>query len=1095
MGNEDPLDTQLDPDKSVASGLSAAEFEDVQEIGRGGFGVVYRCTQPGLDRMVAVKVLTDALNEENQQRFLREQRAMGRLSGHPNIVNVLHVGTTESGRPYIVMQYHPRDSVEVQIRRHGPLALSEVLRLGVKVAGALETAHHLGILHRDVKPANILLTDYGEPVLTDFGIAHIAGGFKTSTGTVTGSPAFTAPEVLAGGAASVAADIYGLGATLFAAITGHAAFERRSGEQLIAQFLRITTEPVPDLHLQGIPADVSEAVEWAMSRDPQARPSAAAFGEALREIQLRHGLPVDAMAMHPGVEVATGRERASGSGGSPRNGRHVSAFSYGRSTKGNLPLELTSFIGRRSELTEVRSLLSVSRLVTLTGIGGVGKTRLAMRVAGKVQHEFSGGVWLVELGEFHDDHLLVDVIAGALGLRDQSATPVREILVDFLATRELLLVLDNCEHMVDAVAELAEALLQTCPGLRILATSREPLEIGGEAAVRVPPLTVPDPDHAPSLQRLPRYDAVTLFAERAIRAEPTFALTDDNRVAVARICHRLDGLPLPIELAAARLRAMTPEQILDRLNDRYALLTRGGRGAPSRQQTLRGCIDWSYALCSAQERQMWGRLSVFAGTFELDAAGDICGSDLTPEELLDVVTSLVDKSILTREESHGVVRFGMLETLLAYGREKAQESGEFEELRRRHRDWYHRLALDAEADWISSRQAVWIALFKQEKPNLREAMEFCLSDDDNAVDVGLQIAAALYWPWACAGFFGETQRWLDRLLARGTDRASVSLVKALVVDSLLAGYQGDLQDEADLVERARPLAEQIQDPMAGALVAHADGVHGLFSGDLVHACPRLEEALVVFRDVGHVALQVEALWMLGMAYGLLGEDPDRSIDWNKEALAITESRGEPGYRGYVLWSMGVAQWRNGNRSRATDLLHQALRLLRLVDDPGGVAHCLEALAWIAGSEGEPRRAGVLLGSAETIGRAVGVPPVYVPKLLVYHEECVRATRQALGGPRFESARKEGAAGFEAVVAYELGERAPQKPSDASVNLTKRELEVGELVAEGLTNKEIAARLVISLRTAQGHVEHLLTKLGFNSRAQIAAWIVEQRQSP
>ncbi|GAA4470869.1 hypothetical protein GCM10023094_00510 [Rhodococcus olei] len=556
MTDADPLRTERDVAAVVVGELGAAGFDGAEEIGRGGFGVVYRCNQSALERTVAVKVLTAEWDEENRERFLREQRAMGRLTGHPNISGVLQVGTTEGGRPYLVMPYHPQGSLDARIRVHGPLTQEEVLRLGVKTAGALETAHRVGIVHRDVKPANILLTDFGEPALTDFGIAHITGGFETATGTVTGSPAFTAPEVLGGDPPSTAADVYGLGATLFAALTGHAAFERRSGEQVVAQFLRITTQPVPDLRETGVDDEMAAVIERAMARAPQDRPAAAAFGEQLQELQGRSGFPVDEMALR-----AESAEEHAGGPAAPvplTTGRPPSPSGASADGKGNLPVELSTFVGRRSELTEAKRLLAVSRLVTLTGIGGVGKTRLALRVAANAGRVFADGVWLVELGELHDGALLADVIAAALGVRPQSTRPLQQVMVDFLAPRELLLVLDNCEQVVDATAELAETLLSTCPKLRILATSRESLNVGGEAVLRVPPLTLPDPDHEPSLHGMPRYDAVTLFAERAEAALPGFELTADNAATVAQICARLDGLPLAIELAAARLRVLSP---------------------------------------------------------------------------------------------------------------------------------------------------------------------------------------------------------------------------------------------------------------------------------------------------------------------------------------------------------------------------------------------------------------------------------------------------------------------------------------------------------------------------------------------------------
>ncbi|MFC9764335.1 protein kinase [Rhodococcus jostii] len=1085
MGEGDPLDTQRFP-PSPAAELGGSGFADVQEIGRGGFGVVYRCTQAELERTVAVKVLTVELDEENRARFFREQRAMGRLTGHPNIVNILQVGATDSGRPYTVIPYHPQDSLDVRIRRHGPLPLGQVLRHGVKIAGALESAHRLGVLHRDVKPANILLTDYGEPELADFGIAHISGGFETATGAVTGSPAYTAPEVLGGEPPSPAADVYGLGATLFSALTGHAAFERRSGEQVVAQFLRITTQEVPDLRERGLPDDVSAVIARAMSRVPDQRPATAAdFGEELRTLQRAHGFLVDEMPLRTEPDTQ-GNDRRPGSEVGPRLTGASAPI-----TTGNLPLELTSFVGRRHELTEAKNLLTGSRLVTLTGIGGVGKTRLALRVASAVQREYSDGVRLVELGELRDAVSLVDSIAGALGVRDHSARPLRDVLIEFLAPREVLLVLDNCEHMVDAVAELVGPLLHTCPRLRILATSREPLGIGGEAVLRVPPLAVPDPQRTPSLRGLPKYDAVTLFTERANAAVPGFALTDDNAAAVAGICHRLDGLPLPIELAAARLRAMSPEHILGRLTDRYGLLTRGSRGAPTRQQTLRLCIDWSFELCTAGEQLVWGRVAVFAGSFELDAAEQVCGEGLDPDELLDTLTSLVEKSILIREEHGSVVRFRMLETLREYGYEELEQTGEAVALRRRHRDWYEALALDAEAEWISARQLEWIARLKREQPNLREALEFGIDDDPAA---GLRTAAALRWFWTSQGLYNEGRRWLNHLLARYPVEPTIDRIKALYCASVMADVQGDLESGAALVAEARTLTARTSDPMMRALVADADGTLALYNGDLERARSRLGTALAEFRECGERTLETSALYLLGTTYGLSGST-EQAVESLERVLAITEMHGEKVYRSHSLWALGIAVWQQGDVDRAIRLLDQSLELTRQVHSPRFAAACLGALAWIACERRDAVRAAILMGAAEGLARSVGSAVVIHSNLLVHQQNCDQEARKRLGGAVFEEAHRKGRSlNFDAAIAYALLERqagTSTPAGDGSPRLTKRERQVAGLIAEGLTNQAIADRLVISPRTAQGHVEHILAKLGFTSRAQVAAWVVEQ----
>lgn len=999
--DSDPLTTQRDAGLAVAAELGAAGFDDAEEIGRGGFGIVYRCTQVTLDRVVAVKVLTTE-PDENRERFWREQRAMGRLTGHPNIVGVLQVGETKSSYPFLVMQYHRRGSLEARIRERGPLSLEEMLRLGVKMAGALASAHRLEILHRDIKPGNILFTDFGEPALSDFGIAHITGGFKTAAGTFTGSPAFTAPEILRGDPPSTVSDVYGLGATLFCAVTGHAAFERRSGEQLVAQFVRIAGESAPDLRDRGIPDDVAAVVERAMSRDVDERPSAMTLGDEIRRIQASHGVPVDEMALReePGAE---------------RVERHAVLTPTGRRTLGNLPLELTSFIGRRSELSKVTSALSKSRLVTLTGIGGIGKTRLALRAAGEARADFTGGVWFADLSEVRDGSRPVDAVAAIFGLRDESGRSLQAMLVEFLSTRQLLLVLDNCEQAVDAVAKLAETLLRACPELRILATSIEHLGIGGELMLPLSPLACRDADAEPRQDALPDSDAVALFAERAAAAVPGFALTDDNRTTVARICSQLDGLPLAIELAAARLRVMSPAQILERLADRYALLTHGSRGAPTRQQTLRCSIGWSYDLCTAAEQQLWGQLSVFAGSFELEAAEGICADGLDPGDLVDLMSSLVEKSILIRAEFKGVVRFRFLETLREYGRTQIGKTHEYAQLRRRHADWYRQLVRDAAAEWVSAHQVSWIDRLERDLVNVREALEFMVPEDSGTA---LGMAAALSPFWVSRGLLGEGRRWLDRTLAAAPREPTAQRVEALYYATLLAGLQGDPPAGAARARELQALVEQVPDPMAHRLAHIADGFTALFGGDLSHACEILENAVGAGGDLRR---EVDTLLVLAWARELRG-DLDEALAVNQKALALLESHGESVYRSYALWATGIAKWREGDRDEGAKLLERGLRLARELNDRRTAASCIEALAWIAGDADQPRRAVVMIAAAEALGQAVHSSVVVFPKLLEHEADCERHAHDALSAEEYDSARRRGSSmGFGEAVAYALAE--------------------------------------------------------------------------
>ncbi|MFD4293600.1 ATP-binding protein [Rhodococcus sp. NPDC058532] len=757
-----------------------------------------------------------------------------------------------------------------------------------------------------------------------------------------------------------------------------------------------------------------------------------------------------------------------------------------RGKAGNLPHELTSFVGRRRESTEARRLLAASRLVTLTGIGGVGKTRLALRVAEESRRAFPDGVWLAELGPLSSPDMVEDAVSSALGVRELMPHQPWS-LADHLADRHLLLILDNCEHLLDAVAELAGSLLRGCRELRILATSREPLGIAGEAVLRVPPLAVPDPDRPQRRRGTPRYESVVLFEERAGAAVPGFGVTDDNRAAVTRICQRLDGLPLPIELAAARLRAMSPDQILQRLTDRYRLLGVGIRGAPSRQQTLRLCIDWSHELCTPPERELWGRLAVFAGRFELDAAAAICGEGIDPDELFDLVASLVDKSILNRDDDG----YRMLETLRDYGADRLAESGERDRLLRRHRDWYEKLVLRAEAEWVGADQLMWLARLHAERPNMRAAMRFCLADPAEA-EAGLRIASAMGHYCLSRGQIQEGRHWLDAALEHQGGAPTAARVRALCTDILLAGNQGEVVAAAARLAEARAAVAALADPWLEGLLAHAEGYLAVFSGDLQRALDRFRRALSGLRVDAHSVPYISSLLGIALAHAVLG-DLDRAAAFQEQALAITEPSGESLYRSYSLCILGLAYIRT-DRNRARTLLEQGLDLDRKSDDVVGTAISVEALAWIADLDGDQGRAAVLLGAAQAMWHAVGSAGVTVPALREFHEQCMERTRRGLGDRAFAVAFRRGAdSAFEDTIAHALGEQ-PVTPVPTETVLTRRERQVADLVARGMTNRAIAEALVISRRTAEGHVEHVLTKLGFNSRSQIAAWVAERKGS-
>ena len=768
---------------------------------------------------------------------------------------------------------------------------------------------------------------------------------------------------------------------------------------------------------------------------------------------------------------------------------------------GNLPAELTSFVGRRDELAEVRRLLAGSRLVTLTGVGGVGKTRLALRAAAGLRRAFRDGVWLVQLDQVRDEALVAQAVAGALGLQDQAGYSPAASLAEYLAGRQLLLVLDNCEHVVDAAAKLADVLLRAAAGLRVLATSRESLNMTGESVLAVPPLAAPAAGRRLSVAELARFPAAGLFAERAAQVVPGFALTEANMAAVAGICRRLEGLPLAIELAAARLPVLSPEQIDVRLGDRLGLLTRGGRTRPARQQTLRASIEWSYELCSQAERLLWVRLSVFAGGFELDAAEGICADHrLAADQVLDLLAALAGKSILIAEHGKGVARYRLPETLREFGQERLQESGEYTALRRRHRDWHEQLARRADTGWLSPQIADLTARLFREHANVQAAQDFCQAEPGEA-EAGLRIALHvwLFYYWN-AGHVSEGRYRLGQALAQAGE-PTVWRARGLLLASFLAAVNGDLGAVQPLLEQGTGLAGQLDDPATRAFAAWVAGHVCLFAGDLPHAIAHSEEGLAVLPAAAVGGRQrAHLLICLANAAGLAG-DEERAVGCHQQLAALTEAGSEyirRAYAAYSLWALGAAAWRRGDLDRATALHQQSLRLHR--NDRMGSTFCVEALAWIAASRHQYDRAAVLLGAATGLWQFMGTTLDGNQHVAGYHRDCERQARQALGETAFQAAYHRGldlpAADAVAYALQQPPKKPRKKPPAPAVSdgapLTPREMQVARLVAGGHSNKEIAGELVISQRTAEGHVERILAKLGFTSRAQIAAWVAASR---
>lgn len=764
---------------------------------------------------------------------------------------------------------------------------------------------------------------------------------------------------------------------------------------------------------------------------------------------------------------------------------------------GNLPAEVTSFVGRRRELADAKRALSKSRLVTLTGVGGVGKTRVAERLARDRRRAYPHGVWLVELGELSDPALLTQTVLTELGVRGPSSGDALRSLIDSLASRQLLLVLDNCEHLLDEVAALTAALLRSCPDLQILATSRAPLRVMGEAVLPVRPMAAPEPERGGGLAGLSRYDAVALFTERAVAAVPDFVLTEDNYRAVAALCYRLDGLPLTIELAAGRLRSLSPAQILSKIDDRLALLTGGERGRPGRQQTLRASIDWSYQLCTPQEQRLWARLCVFAGSFELDAVEGVCaGGDIAGEEIVDLVSGLVDKSIVVRQERGTVVRYRLLESIREFGLERLTEAGEGPALRTRHLQWYAALVRTAKAEWISERQVYWLARLTAESANIRSALDFCLNEHGDAEAVMEIVVELPLGHWWAQGRLGEGRHWLDEGLAR-SNGATVLRVRALLRNSALATIGGESATGNQLLEEARGLIPQVRDPMALAQLHHVAARAAHFTGDLPLAVSELEQALAMPVSRTDLDFYLDILQSLAIYASMAGQH-ERSTACHEEIFRLATPHGESLHRANALMALGLDAWRRGDPVRAVELQRSGLELKLGVDDQLGTAVALEALAWGVGALGQHKRAAQLLGMAGVLWDSTGSSlATLLPALVCEHDKSVVAARAALGDQGYAAAFRRGT---QMPLAQALDDAEHTRRStrsglvDAGVagSLTSREQEIAGLLAQGLSNKAIAKSLVIAQRTAETHVANILVKLGLTSRSQVAAWVAEQR---
>ncbi|WP_377486986.1 ATP-binding protein [Paenarthrobacter aurescens] len=743
--------------------------------------------------------------------------------------------------------------------------------------------------------------------------------------------------------------------------------------------------------------------------------------------------------------------------------------------------------------------MGASRLVTLVGTGGVGKTRLALHVGATVNQSFDDGVWFVDFASLTDSALVPEAIVSALGIRTNSAERAVAQLTSYLAERQLLLLLDNCEHVLDGCRGLIERLLAGSSRLSVLATSREPFGIKGEQVMPVLPFDLPQQGEVLEDSALRRFDSLAFLYDRAKANSPDFRITNENVGAAAELCIQLDGIPLALELAAARLRSLTVRQLLERTRSRFALLTSGSPTAPARQQTLRALIDWSHDLCSAEEKLLWRRMSVFAGSADLEAIEDVCSDEGLPRSsILAVIDSLVSKSILISLVTPGTVRYRVLETIREYAQERAEEAGEEAGLRERHAKFYGEVARTCARDFWSPRQDSWIRLLRLEHENMRAALTNLIAWKEV---LALQLVADLRFHWMVGGLVSEGRRWLHLALRTCGDRG-ISRARALCVGAWAASVQGDTAEMRHLLEECRLLtmnlrgSDQISEADADDLETQIQTWTGslLFVGGDPHGAAALfERALDRSRAEGRVEGMMLVLFQLSVTYALMS-DFEKAEAVSAEAMELSARVGDTYVKSVTLWSKAYCAWAQGDPGRALQYAHQSLNRSLILDDKLVSALNLEVVSGALASLSKYEDAAVVRGIAARLWEALESSLTSLSRNLASaHEKAAERTAKALG-PRLH--REAMARGYkmiqDEVTTHLLGledsaSRATQARGGAET-LTKRQLQVAQLITEGKSNREIANSLFLSSRTVEGHVESILAKLGLTSRTQIASWM-------
>ena len=959
-----PPDTRLD------------RYEIRSQIGAGGMGEVYLARDTKLDRKVALKILPSefAAHPDRMRRFVLEARAASALN-HPNIITIYEIGETD-GIHFIAAEYIEGETLRERIERKS-FSIDDCLEVSIQIVSALQAAHSVKVVHRDIKPENIMIRPDGLVKLLDFGIAKLiekkAEVFdaeaattikaQTALGMIIGTAAYMSPEQAQGKEIDLRSDIFSFGVVLFEMLTRRQPFAGENAMDVIGKVLHEEAAPLGQLII--VPPDIERMVDKTLRKDRDERYQTAGdllveLKEIKEELQfqgkLERSLPPNKQAEDP-TQIIKSEIVEETPTPAPNN-----------LSENPLPI-----IGREREIAEIKDLLRQTnvRLVTLTGVGGTGKTKLSQVVARELLNEFSDGVFFIELDFITNADLVASTIAQPLGVKEAGGKAILEILKDHLRDKRMLLVVDNFEQITAAAPQIAE-LLSAAARLKILITSRTLLHLSSEKEFVVPPLSVPTDVSQVSLDELLRYEAIKLFVERAGNAKPNFALTKENANSVAEICVRLDGLPLAIELAAARVKILSPQMILTKLENRLKLLTGGARDVPARQRTMRGAIEWSYDLLDEDEKRLFRRLSVFAGGLTFEAAEAVCanyGSDDENGEVLDLITSLVDKSLLvSKEQADGEMRFRMLETVREYALESLEKNNEAEAVRRHHADYFLSLGEAAEPQLLGEQAVEWLNRLEEEHDNLRDALRWSLEND---AALAARLAAAIRVFWADHSHLTEARKWFKAAFERGglTVPAAVRF-KLLIGLAVAARSQGDYEAARKSYEEALAEGRAADDLRQIALSGRGLGLVAIQQGDFTAARKYIEEALAISRRLDDKHGISHSLNLLGDLARVEGDNM-AARPLIEEAVTIARQLGNKEGVSVNLLNLGAVAYHAGDFGAARPYFTEGLETAQELGQKVHIAYSLDGFAALAAEREDAERGAQLAGAAEQLREQVG----------------------------------------------------------------------------------------------------------------------------